>query len=350
MRVFHDIFDKIISIENLISSWKEFRIGKKNRPDTLEFERNLEDNIWQLHDELRDKTYKHSPYISFYIHDPKLRHIHKAYVRDRVLHHAIVKHLDPIFEPGFIFDSYSCRINKGTHRGISRFVSQTRKISLNFNQPAWILKCDVKKFFASIDQNVLLNILFRHVHDPDTQWLLREVVSGFKSEFTIDPNQPKGVPIGNLTSQLFANVYLNELDQFMKHDLREEHYLRYADDFVVIHAQRDHLIGIVDRINYFLNNHLKLVLHPNKIHIRKINQGVDFLGYICFPHFLIPRVKTEKRIFNKMRYKAKQFNSGRLSWESFNHALQSYLGVLSHSNSFELKENLLNHTFFWLNE
>jgi retron-type reverse transcriptase len=348
MRVFHNNFKDIISIENLVASWREFKIGKERRVDVVEFERYLEDNLWDLQQSLADKTYRHGPYASFFIQDPKLRHIHKASVRDRVLHHAIVKHLNPIFEPTFIYNSYSCRVDKGTHRGVDRFVAYARSESNNFKRPFWVLKCDVRKFFASIDHGILLEILFKKVCDEDTQWLLREVVESFRSEFTVNEAEPRGLPIGNLTSQLFANVYLNELDQFMKHRLKERHYLRYADDFAILHTERDHCFKIIEPIREFLSLSLKLDLHPRKVSVRKYSEGVDFLGYICFPHFRIPRLVTEKRIFRRLREKAVLVKQGSLSIDSFEQTLQSYSGILSHSNSFELKQELENRVFFWL--
>ncbi len=181
MRVFHNNFNDIISLENLVASWREFKIGKENKKDVVAFERNLEDNLWDLHASLVGREYRHGPYSSFFIQDPKLRHIHKASVRDRVLHHAVVKHLAPMFEPTFIHDSYSCRIGKGTHKGVEQFVAYARRESNNFKRALWVLKCDVRKFFASIDQGVMLEILFGKVYDEDTRWLLRDIVGSFRS-------------------------------------------------------------------------------------------------------------------------------------------------------------------------
>lgn len=312
------------------------------------FERNLEDNIWELHKSLKNKTYKHSSYDSFFIQDPKVRHIHKASVRDRLLHHAIVRHLNPVFEPTFIHDSYSCRMDKGTHKGVEQFVSYARKMSKNFSRPCWVLKCDVKKFFPSIDQNILLDIVFKRVHDPDVRWLVKEVVESFRSNLTVDHSYPKGLPLGNITSQLFSNVYLNELDRFMKHVMKERYYVRYADDFLVLSPERQGCFSKIQPIGDFLETHLKLTLHPNKIVVRKFSQGVDFLGYVCFPNFRITRLKTEKRIFKKIRENAKLVKEEKLSWDSFNQSLQSYLGVLTHSNSYRLRQDLRNQVFFWL--
>jgi len=192
-------------------------------------------------------------------------------------------------------------------------------------------------------------MIFQRIRGINTRRLLEEVISSFSSDRTVDPSEPKGLPIGNLTSQLFANVYLNELDQFMKHELHEKHYIRYADDFVILYPQREHCFEIQNLIKDFLKERLKLELHPNKITVRKLSQGVDFLGYICFPHFILPRIKTEKRIFTKIYSKIKSYNQGSLSYESLDHTIHSYMGILSHSNSFILQQDLENQIFFRLN-
>jgi hypothetical protein len=186
------------------------------------------------------------------------------------------------------------------------------------------------------------------VRDPDVRWLLGGIISSFSSELTADAREPKGVPLGNLTSQLFANVYLNEFDQFMKHTLKARQYIRYADDFVVLHPQRERCLQMVTYIQTFLENRLKLALHPRKIIVRKFSQGVDFLGYVCFPHYRVPRLATEKRIYRKIRKKVELVGTGELAPESFRQTVHSYLGVLSHSNSFRLRQDLENQIFFWL--
>jgi len=216
-----DIFDKIISLDNIFLAWKEFKRGKTNKIDVKEFEKNLKNNILELRAELQDKTYHHSNYFSFYVKDPKLRHIHKACVKDRVLHHAIFRILYPIFDKSFIFDSYSCRNNKGTHRAVNKLNDFARKVSRNNTKTCFILKLDVRKFFDSINQDILINLIKRKIEDKNAVWLIEKIVRSF----------PKGLPLGNITSQLFANVYLNELDQFVKHKLKVKYYIRYCDDF-----------------------------------------------------------------------------------------------------------------------
>lgn len=162
-------------------SWEEFKIGKTKKPDVLEFGRHLEDNLFALHRELKNKTYKHSDYTSFYITDPKVRHIHKAKVKDRIVHHAIHRILYPIFDPTFICDSYSCRIGKGTHRAVRRLEVFVRKVSKNYTGKCFVLKCDIKKFFASVDHDVLIGLLEKKIKDEDLMRLIREIIGSFDS-------------------------------------------------------------------------------------------------------------------------------------------------------------------------
>jgi retron-type reverse transcriptase len=308
-------YGDLITLENLFSSWREFKKGKSKRKDILEFEFNLEDNLFQLYQELKNKTYKHSKYASFYVQDPKLRHIHKAEIRDRIIHHLISKYLNNVYNRTFIHDSYSCRINKGTHRAVNRLKRFSLKQSQNDKINFYCLKCDIKKFFYSVDHDVLTEILKERIKDDDILWLIKEIIFSFKT------NINKGIPLGNLTSQYFANIYLNKFDQFVKHKLKVEHYIRYTDDFVILSRDKECLGNLINPINNLLQNRLKLRLHPDKIMIRKYNQGIDFLGYVTLPYYRVLRTKTKKRMFKRIN----------------NNNPQSYLGVLSHCNSYKLK-------------
>lgn len=173
------VFGKIILLENLFISWKEFKRGKTKRKDVQKFEMFLEDNLFNLHQELKEKTYKHSDYTSLYVKDPKLRHIHKASVRDRIIHHAVYRILYPLFDKSFIYDSYSCRNNKGTHKAIERLEKFARKVSKNYTRQCFCLKCDIKKFFASIDHKILFDLIKRKINDNNTLWLLGEILNSF---------------------------------------------------------------------------------------------------------------------------------------------------------------------------
>jgi len=295
-------YKDIISLENLLEAWCEFLRGKRNKKDVQEFERNLMENIIALHHELKNKTYKHGPYIPFKISDPKPRDIHKASVRDRLLHHAIYRILYPYFDRKFIFDSYSCRINKGTHRATNRFRDFARKVSKNHTKQCWVLKCDIRKFFASIDHEVLKNVLAKHISDEDVLCLLEKVVESFNTKNCSNSllNCSVGLPLGNLTSQLLVNIYMNEFDHFMKRELRAKYYIRYADDFVILADNKVCLEEFIPKMNNFLKQKLKLNLHPNKVFIKTFSSGVDFLGWVHFPHHRVLRTTTKRRMLKKL--------------------------------------------------
>lgn len=326
-----DIFEKIISLENFFSAWQEFSRGKMKKSDVLEFKNNLEDNIFNLHRELKNRTYQHSHYTAFNVCDPKLRRIHKANVKDRVLHHAIFRILYPIFDQNFTFDSYSCRTGKGTHKAVKRLEKFAIKLSQNNRRNIFALKCDIKKFFDSVDQEILLKIIKRKIQDQNAIWLIEKIVKSFQ----------KGIPLGNVTSQLFANIYLNELDQFIKHDLKEKYYLRYCDDFAILSDSEKHLQNLISKINNFLQEKLKLNLHPNKIIIRKFHQGIDFLGYVVFPHHKILRTKTKRRMMKKIKNKKLDLQNNLICENHFNQSLQSYLGVLKHCEGHKIRNGVI---------
>ena len=349
MKIYRDIFEKIVSPENLFLAWDAFKKDKGKKGDVQAFELELEQNIFQLHRELRACTYKHHNYSSFFIRDPKQRHIHKAEVRDRILHHAIFTVINPIFEEIFISNSFSCRVGKGTHRGVVALEKMIRKESKNYSKSCYILKCDISKFFDSVDHQVLLGILKKRIKDEKVIWLLKEIISSFYSERS-DVFNTRGVPIGNLTSQIFANVYMNEFDQFIKQELKIKYYARYTDDFVIVSNNARYLQDVLISIRIFLKNRLGLELHPKKVTIKKYSQGVDFLGYISFPHYRLVRTKTQRRIFKKLRKRVLEYKTGMIDRKSLDQCFQSYLGVLSHANTYKFSEKLKNQFWFWLNE
>ncbi len=282
------------------------------------------DNVLQLRRELVERTYKHGGYEAFVINDPKTRSIHKALVRDRLLHHAIHRVLYPYFDKKFIYDSYSCRADKGTHRAIDRLKYFGRKVSRNNTRTTWVLKCDVRKFFASIDQLTLKNILVKYIEDPDILWLLGEVIDSFNFE----NDMAVGLPLGNLTSQLLINVYMNEFDQFMEHVLKVKYYLRYADDFIILDTDKDNLARLLSEIKEFLREKLKLTLHPNKVSIKTLVSGVDFLGWVNFPDHRVLRTTTKRRMLRRWDQNQTE--------ETYN----SYLGLMRHGNTEKLRERL----------
>lgn len=312
-------YEDLISIDNLLLAWQEFLKGKRNKLDVQEFRLFLMDNILSLHNDLINFNYKHGAYEQFKINDPKPRDIHKASVRDRLLHHAIYRILYPFFDKKFIADSFSCQKNKGMHKAIDRFRKFGYIVSENNTRTCHILKCDIRKFFASVDQNILINILKENIQDKDIISLLQEIIFSFE----------KGLPLGNLTSQLFANIFLNEFDQFVKHKLKAKYYIRYADDFVTFSQDKKYLESLIPQMQNFLQSRLKLDMHPDKVFIKTLASGMDFLGWVHFFDHRVLRTATKKRMFRKLRN-----NPGR-------ETLNSYLGLLKHGNSGKIVKNLI---------
>jgi len=272
-------------------------------------------NIFRLHADLRAGTYQHGRYHAFKINDPKPRAIHKASVRDRLLHHAIYRQLYPFFDRTFIADSYSCRTNKGTHRAMNRFRTFAYQVSKNNTRTCWVLKCDIRKFFASIDHTVLKSILASYIPDLRILSLLDSVIDSFCP----------GLPLGNLTSQLLVNVYMNDFDQYVKHELKATCYLRYADDFIVLSSNRKELHEILSYVKVFLLERLALELHPKKVSIGTLAAGVDFLGWVHFPDHRVLRTSTKRRMLRRVRER-----------EGDAATVASYLGLLSHGNTRKL--------------
>lgn len=328
-------FEDIVSVDNLLEAWREFLRGKRGKRDVQEFSLRLMDNIMALHEDLASMRYHHGGYRAFHIFDPKPRHIHKASVRDRLLHHAIYRILYPFFDKVFIADSFSCRLGKGTHRALNRFRAFAYRVSQNHTRTCWVLKCDIRKFFASIDHTALLSILEKYITDRRVLWLLGEVVGSFSST-----RPGVGLPLGNLTSQLFVNIYMNEFDQFVKHHLKVQWHVRYADDFVVLSKNRSWLEGLIPQFKKFLNENLRLRLHPvrnnvsngvhpEKVFIKTLASGVDFLGWVHFPDHRVLRTTTKKRMIKRL-----ESNAGP-------ETVSSYLGLLNHGNTYKLQDRRL---------
>ena len=322
---FTHTYKDIISLDNLLAAWKEFRNGKQLRTDVQVFEQDLMKNLFQLHKDLETKMYKHSKYVEFKISDPKPRIIHKAAVRDRLLHHSLHRMLYPFFDSKFIVDSYSCRVNKGTHASLSRFRRFSCKVSKNNTKTVWVLKCDIKKFFASIDHRILIQLLKDFISDEDIVWILSEIINSF------DLGNDKGIPLGNLTSQLFAKIYMDKFDKFVKHVLKVKFYIRYADDFIFILKDKSILTELLPRIKEFLWNTLRLELHENKTLLKTVASGIDFLGWIHFPSHRVLRTATKRRMFRNIVFSNYDQET-----------TQSYLGLISHGNTCKLRKEIFN--------
>ena len=310
------LFYDVISPENLLRAWRKFGRGKRNSSEVAAFELRLEENLFSLHERLMQGIWTNDPYIPRRISDPKPRLIHIASVRDRVLYQAVYQQLYQIFDKTFIHDSYASRETKGTHAGVERFEVFAKKVSANYRNSSFVLKCDIRKFFDSIDHKLLLFLISKRITDKNLLALIHRILSSFETA------PYKGLPLGNVTSQIFANIYLNELDQFVKHKLKAKYYIRYCDDFVIVEKNQEILKTLTQKIRDFVRDKLLLELHPHKVTIRKLRQGTDFLGYVSLPHYRVLRTRTKKRMLKRLNEKN----------------LQSYFGMLEYCRGDKIRK------------
>lgn len=332
----HTIFEQVISLENLVRAWQKFRRGKMRKFDVLAMEACIEDIILELHRELSTGTYRHELYTHFYVYDPKRRYISKAVVKDRIVHQAIVQVFEPIFEKTFIFDSYAARAGKGVHSAVERLDTFLRSASRNYHKSVYALKCDIRKFYDSVSHDALLLILSETIYGKKMMALLRIIVESYAA----DSDKTRGLPLGNVTSQLFTNIYLNSFDHFIKEQLRMRWYVRFCDDFMIVHPDHNTLKEIVPKIQAFLLERCALTLHPNKVSIRNLTRGVDFVGQIIRPHYRVILTKTKRRIIRRLRMRAEEYRQGAVSDEKFRQSLQSYLGMFKHGSNYRMRQQL----------
>jgi RNA-directed DNA polymerase len=340
MKITYNLFEKMTSLDHLFQCWEQFRRGKRKRKDIQCFERHLEDNIFQLQHDLLTLQYRHDSYNHFYVTDPKQRHISKASVRDRLVHQIVHNVLADVFDKKFIFHSLSSRLGKGTHIGITQLHKMIRKVSANGTKACYALKMDIKRFFDTIDHQILKNLLRKNITDAKALTIIDAIIDSFQVNNGGLGNV--GIPLGNVTSQLFANVYLHELDDFIKQDLRERYYLRYCDDFIILSRYEHHLKHIIATIREFLSTILKLELHPKKVIIRKLDHGIDFVGYMLFSHHILLRTRTKRRMKTRLKEAYECFLNGTIDIVSMDQKLQSYLGILSHADQYTLSQALKN--------
>lgn len=288
MKTYTNLYENGFSFEALLQAYKRARRGKRYRVVALTFAEHLEANILALRNALYSGTYQQGPYHKFIVHDAKKRHIQAAPFRDRVVHQAVHAVLEPLFDQSFIFDSYACRKGKGTLAAIERFEQFARSNT-------YVLTGDISKYFASIDHGILLQLLAKRIRDKKMLHLCEVVVNSSHE------TQGKGIPIGNLTSQLFANVYLNELDQFVKHTLGAQAYVRYMDDFVVMSNNKVFLHDARLQIEAFARDTLALTLHPKKSEVIPLRVGIEYLGYRIFPLYRKLKKVTVQRFIKRTK-------------------------------------------------
>lgn len=307
------LFDQIVSVENLYQASLAAARGKRTRESSADFHFHREEEIHRLRVELVARTYRHGPYREFTICDPKKRLVSAAPFRDRVVHHAIHDVIEPLIDKTFIFDSYACRKGKGTHAALDR-----AQHFLRANR--FYLHGDIRKFFQSIDREVLMEIIEKRIQDPDVLDLIRKIVFSFELR--------RGLPIGNLTSQFFANLYLNELDHFAKHTLGARYYLRYMDDFVLFSRSREQLRLWKRALSEFLHETLELDLHDGKTRIGAVGEGVSFLGFRLFKDYRRLRIDNVQRFRERLR---------RFDPDSMRRSIESWVSHSRYANAAGLR-------------
>ncbi len=358
------MFEQICTFESLLAAHDKARLDNRYKKPVCAFSFDLEQNLLRLLWELKTNRYTPRPYTYFTLHEPKTRKIAAPDFRDRVVQHALVAVIQPLFEKQFILDSYACRKDKGTHfaaQRLKKFLMAAR--SKNGKQvPMYVLQCDISKFFQSISWDILLAIVGKTITCPKTFSLIRTIVTTHTplqvqtitlpqlslfsantdaEDASISATARIGVPIGNLTSQLFANIYLNELDHFVKDRLRVHWYARYMDDFLILHHDRTYLIQLRDTIREYLRTELQLSLHPKKLTIKNTSTGVPFVGYRIFYDHVLVRGNTLRRIERNYRARVRQVKQGHLSEQKLIETKASIIGHLKHANTHGLTKSLL---------
>lgn len=319
------LFFQITVFANLVRAWKLASRGKRNRLPVARFAAEMDIRLVEIKKALEIGSWQPSGHRQFFVYDPKFRSIAAPPFADRVVHHAICTVIEPLFERRFIFDSYACRVDKGAHRGAARLQKFLRK-----KRTTYALKCDVSKFFASINHDVLRRIIRQTIPDPKLLNVLDLIVAGYSP----------GIPIGNLTSQLFANIYLDQLDHFIKEELRVKYYLRYMDDFIVLGENKADLTKTLAAIRAFLIDTLKLELHPRKVRLFPARLGVDFVGYVVFTDHILLRPKNVRRFAKKLRKQQKALAQGKITQEELMASVRSWIAHAVHADTFGLRRKL----------
>jgi RNA-directed DNA polymerase len=325
------LFEKIISFDNLLLASKKAIKGKKHNDAAAAFYFNLENEIIDLQRELKNKTYTQLPLRIFMIREPKVRVIGAAEFRDRVVHHAICNILEPFFEKSYYFHSYACRKGKGTHRAIRQAQKYCRVYE-------FFLKCDIKKYFESIRHLVLKALLRNKFKDPELLWLLDIIIDSPGGE-------KNGIPIGNLTSQHFANFYLDKLDHYIKDVLQVRGYLRYMDDFILFDNDKKNLKHLQARISDFLFKILRLELKDKGIILAPCHLGIPFLGFRIFPNTIRIKRENKKRWIKKFKTRMIEFEGGLIDEEKYSRCLMSLTEHLKQANSYHFRRRIFNEAF-----
>ena len=323
------LFESVANFAALLGAERRARRGKRNRPDVARFVFHLETNLLELESELRLKTYAMRPYRTFLVREPKLRRICAADYRDRVVHHAVCAVLDPLFDGGLIADTFACRRGKGVHACVRRVQDLARKYP-------YALLCDVKRYFETIDHGMLKRLYRCKLKDRDLLALLDRIV-----DHPLPGSLPgKGVPIGNLTSQYFANLYLGELDHLIKDELRLPGYVRYMDDMVLLADSKARLRETLSTIMEFLESRLRLELRPERTRLLPVTQGLPWLGFRVFPGVLRLDGRKWARMRRRIRGREAAYARGLIGEEELARSVSSMVAHVSHIDSLQARQRL----------
>ena len=349
MKRYGGLWPKLVAFPNLVRAAHKAARGKRSLANVAAFLFDLESHLCRLQDELEERTYTPGPYHTFRIFEPKERLISAAPFRDRVVHHALCNVLEPIFERTFISDSYACRKGKGTHAAVDRFTQFARRCR-------HVLKADIRKYFPSIDHAILKGLLARKVKDKGVLWLANRIIDHSNPQEAVEDWFPgddlfapqerrRGLPLGNQTSQFFANLYLDPFDHFVREQLRPPGYLRYVDDFVLFHDDPGWLRTARQRCQEFLTR-LRLRLHPDKSVIARVEDGTRFLGYRVYPGYrLLPRTNVT-RFRRRARRLQEGYAAGLLTWADVRRSLAGWLGHACRADTWHLREALFEDMVF----
>lgn len=337
------IYPLVYDFQNLLLASRKAQKGKRFRKDVAQFNLNLEKEIIQLQHELKNKTYQHGAYHDFLIIEGKKRTISSAPYRDRVIHHALCNIIEPILDNSFIYDSYACRKGKGSHAAVDRATHFIRK-------NRYAIKIDIQKYFNNIQHNILRQILQKKIGDKNVLWLIDNILESYQPKSDYDEQGNRlfdflpltGIPIGNLTSQLFANVYMNYFDHYVKEVLHCEAYIRYVDDFILLSDSKRRLNEWKHEIVRYLKEHLHLSIHDNKSHVIDIKYGIDFLGYRIFKSHRLLRNGNGHRFLRKLKRNIENYHQGIIPLQSLTDSVVSWVGHVSHADSWGLRTSIFN--------
>lgn len=343
-RTYSNLWPQIIAWETLVAAWERTARGRTRQRDVIAFRANLEPNLIEIQESLIHRTYATGPYHRFHVYEPKRREIASLPLKDRVVQHALVGVLEPIFDARMIEQSFACRIGKGAHAGADLVQAHIRSVKREHGR-VYALKADISRYFPSISHDALKRIIRRHVVCRDTLWLVDEVIDSAADGGALTP---RGIPIGNLTSQLWGNVYLNELDHFVRHTLLEPRYLRYMDDFSIIHHDKAHLHEARRAIEDFLWADLGLRTN-SKTQVYEVGDGgraLDFLGYRIWPTHRRLRKDSVNRMKRKMRRMQARYHRGEMTWDEIDAVIVSWVGHARHADTWNLRTKVLGGAAF----